>query len=185
MSAATKLMFDILNALIEKNVNDKVNYDDYIFLSFENDLTVATVESPNKTSLRNKDLEDVDTPRVMLYPSIKQGLISLRLNDNGIVPNNNTTVYIYKPVSLEKYQHKLNRDIIKDKLIYDAAVTEELWALEDIPIYIVGFIDCYNTRKHKALEVQYVPILKDRLNTELSSSGILSVFIPQYNEVKY
>ena len=101
--------------------------------------------------------ENYTTPRVCFSPSIEGALNSI-INvwklKNKDFPGRQLYVYIpEKPLS--QYKHKTNKELIKDKEVFDAGTTGESWILEPVKVKFYGSISVDkvkdNGRKHKVL----------------------------------
>jgi hypothetical protein len=101
--------------------------------------------------------ENYTTPRVCFSPSIEGALNSI-INvwklKNKDFPGRQLYVYIpEKPLS--QYKHKTNKELIKDKEVFDAGTTGESWILEPVKVKFYGSINVDkvkdNGRKHKVL----------------------------------
>lgn len=101
--------------------------------------------------------ENYTTPRVCFSPSIEGALNSIiniwKIKDKNF-PGRQLYVYIpEKPLS--QYKHKTNKELIKDKEVFDAGTTGESWILEPVKVKFYGSINVDkvkdNGRKHKVL----------------------------------
>lgn len=101
--------------------------------------------------------ENYTTPRVCFSPSIEGALnsiINMWKLMNKDFPGKQLYVYIpEKPLS--QYKHKTNKELIKDKEVFDAGTTGESWILEPVKVKFYGSIQIDkvkdNGRKHKVL----------------------------------
>lgn len=101
--------------------------------------------------------ENYTTPRVCFSPSIEGALNSIinmwKLKSKDF-PGKQLYVYVpEKPIS--QYKHKTNKELIKDKEVFDAGTTGESWILEPVKVKFYGSIKIDkikdNGRKHKIL----------------------------------
>lgn len=101
--------------------------------------------------------ENYTTPRVCFSPSIEGALnsiINMWKLKNKDFPGKQLYVYVpEKPIS--QYKHKTNKELIKDKEVFDAGTTGESWILEPVKVKFYGSIKIDkvkdNGRKHKVL----------------------------------
>lgn len=101
--------------------------------------------------------ENHTTPRVCFSPSIEGALnsiINMWKLKNKDFPGKQLYVYVpEKPLS--QYKHKTNKELIRDKEVFDAGTTGESWILEPVKVKFYGSIKIDkvkdNGRKHKVL----------------------------------
>ena len=101
--------------------------------------------------------ENYTTPRVCFSPSIEGALnsiINMWKLKNKDFPGKQLYVYVpEKPIS--QYKHKTNKELIRDKEVFDAGTTGESWILEPVKVKFYGSIKIDkvkdNGRKHKVL----------------------------------
>lgn len=101
--------------------------------------------------------ENYTTPRVCFSPSIEGALnsiINMWKLKNQDFPGKQLYVYVpEKPLS--QYKHKTNKELIRDKEVFDAGTTGESWILEPVKVKFYGSISVDkvkdNGRKHKVL----------------------------------
>lgn len=101
--------------------------------------------------------ENYTTPRVCFSPSIEGALnsiINMWKLMNKDFPGKQLYVYIpEKPLS--QYKHKTNKELVRDKEVFDAGTTGESWILEPVKVKFYGSIKIDkvkdNGRKHKVL----------------------------------
>lgn len=101
--------------------------------------------------------ENYTTPRVCFSPSIEGALnsiINMWKLKNKDFPGKQLYVYIpEKPIS--QYKHKTNKELVRDKEVFDAGTTGESWILEPVKVKFYGSIKIDkvkdNGRKHKVL----------------------------------
>lgn len=84
--------------------------------------------------------EDTKTKRLCVSPSIEGCLIAI-LNYNKIREHAGDKFYVYTPEKpFSQYKHKTNKEIVKDKLVFDANITKEAWILEPCKLKLYGII---------------------------------------------
>lgn len=84
--------------------------------------------------------EDTKTKRLCVSPSIEGCLIAI-LNYNKIREHVGDKFYVYTPEKpFSQYKHKTNKEIVKDKLVFDANITKEAWILEPCKLKLYGII---------------------------------------------
>lgn len=84
--------------------------------------------------------EDFKTPRVCFSNSI-EGCLNAILNIDKVLHTAGKEIYAYIPEKpIKEYKHKTNKEIIKEKLIFDAKSTQEIWILEDVKVKLYGTI---------------------------------------------
>ena len=101
--------------------------------------------------------ENYTTPRVCFSPSIEGALnsiINMWKLKNKDFPGKQLYVYVpEKPLS--QYKHKTNKELVRDKEVFDAGTTGESWILEPVKVKFYGSIKIDkvkdNGRKHKVL----------------------------------
>lgn len=84
--------------------------------------------------------EDATIPRVCLSPSI-EGCLNAIVSVQRNLDISGKTIYVYipeKPIS--EYKIKTNKEIIKEKLVFDATTTGEMWILEPVKMKLYGVI---------------------------------------------
>lgn len=85
-------------------------------------------------------IEDITTPRVCFSNSI-EGCLNAIMNMDKVLHTAGKEVYVYIPEKpIEKYKHKTNKEIVKEKLVFDAKATQEMWILEDVKLKLYGTI---------------------------------------------
>lgn len=96
-------------------------------------------------------VEDIRTPRVCFSNSIN-GCLNAILNINKMLHIAGKEIYVYIPEKpIKEYKHKTNKELIKEKLIFDAKITNEMWILEDVKLKLYGTIvvDSIYDKRHK------------------------------------
>ena len=103
----------------------------------------------------NEYKEDKTTPRVCFSPSI-EGCLRAILSAEKNLDIVGERIYVYipdKPIS--EYKVKTNKEIIKEKLVFDAKMTKEMWILEPVKLKLYGVIyvdQVKNIRQSETLE---------------------------------
>ena len=103
----------------------------------------------------NEYKEDKTTPRVCFSPSI-EGCLRAILSAEKNLDIVGERIYVYipdKPIS--EYKIKTNKEIIKEKLVFDAKMTKEMWILEPVKLKLYGVIyvdQVKNIRQSETLE---------------------------------
>ena len=114
----------------------------------------------------DKNFENDTTPRVCFSPSIEGCLNGIMVNMPrvNVMPAKATRFYVYtteKP--FHEYKHKTNKELIRDKDIFDASVTDEVWILEPVRMKLYGVIEIdsvYNVKRK-----QNVPTVSGKKST--------------------
>ena len=84
--------------------------------------------------------EDTKTKRLCVSPSIEGCMIAI-LNYKKIREHVGDKFYVYTPEKpFSEYKHKTNKEIVKDKLVFDANITKEAWILEPCKLKLYGII---------------------------------------------
>ena len=92
----------------------------------------------------DKNFENDTTPRVCFSPSIEGCLNGIQVNlpRVNVMPAKSTRFYVYTPEKpFHEYKHKTNKELIRDKDIFDASVTQEVWILEPVRMKLYGVIE--------------------------------------------
>ena len=80
--------------------------------------------------------EDPTTERVCFSKSINGCLNAIYKRINY-----NENIYVYKlDRPIDNYKHKSNKELNKEKLVYDSHITKEVWVLEPCKVVLVGII---------------------------------------------
>lgn len=115
----------------------------------------------NKYDANDPYFEDDNTPRISFSPSIEGCLNAILGKIRRDNPDKYDKMYVYiteKP--LNQYKHKTNNQLIKDKKVYDANVTKEIWIEEPVRLKLYGVIRIDQISKNKTK--QTVPTLNDK-----------------------
>ena len=84
--------------------------------------------------------EEYKTPRVCFSNSI-DGALNAIINNNERHALAGKVIYVYVPEKpISEYKHKMNKNIIKDKDVFDANITNEMWILEPVKVKFYGTI---------------------------------------------
>lgn len=85
--------------------------------------------------------EDNTTPRICFSTSIEGALNGITVNIPRQNPDQFDKLYVYIPEKpWKEYKHKTNKELVKDKLVYDANVTREVWIMEPVRMKLYGVI---------------------------------------------
>ena len=85
--------------------------------------------------------EDNTTPRICFSTSIEGCLNGITVNLPRQNPDQFDKLYVYIPEKpWKQYKHKTNKELVKDKLVYDANVTREVWIMEPVRMKLYGVI---------------------------------------------
>ena len=85
--------------------------------------------------------EDNTTPRICFSTSIEGALNGITVNLPRQNPDQFDKLYVYIPEKpWKQYKHKTNKELVKDKLVYDANVTREVWIMEPVRMKLYGVI---------------------------------------------
>lgn len=87
------------------------------------------------------NFEDVSNPRVCFSTSIEGALNAIAVKLSRWKPDRFDKMYVYVPEKpLKEYKHTSNKDLIKDKKVYDANLTKEIWIEEPVRLKLYGVI---------------------------------------------
>lgn len=85
--------------------------------------------------------EDNTTPRICFSTSIEGALNGITVNIQRQSPDTFDKMYVYVPEKpWKEYKHKTNKQLVNDKLVYDANVTREVWIMEPVRMKLYGVI---------------------------------------------
>ena len=85
--------------------------------------------------------EDNTTPRICFSTSIEGALNGITVNLQRQSPDTFDKMYVYVPEKpWKQYKHRTNKELVKDKLVYDANVTREVWIMEPVRMKLYGVI---------------------------------------------
>jgi len=108
--------------------------------------------------------EDNTTPRICFSTSIEGCLNGITVNLPRHNPDQFDKLYVYIPEKpWKEYKHKTNKELVKNKLVYDANVTREVWITEPVRMKLYGVIrvDQVSNAKRKSV----VPTSKGERDT--------------------
>jgi ribosomal protein S18 acetylase RimI-like enzyme len=107
--------------------------------------------------------ENTSTPRVCFSPSIEGCINAIAVNFKRINPIRFEKLYVYIPEKpIQEYRHKTNKELIRDKDVFDANVTREMWILEPVRLKLYGVIRIDQWKKqHRKSTVPNVKNDKD------------------------
>ena len=98
--------------------------------------------SKTKFGKDNPYYEDDTIPRVCFSNSIEGALNAIvNINDGMLEVPQGVRYYVYipeKPIS--EYKHKTNKELKKEKLVFDASTTGECWITEPVKLKLYGVI---------------------------------------------
>lgn len=110
--------------------------------------------------------EDNTSPRICFSTSIEGALNGITVNIQRQSPDTFDKMYVYIPEKpWKEYKHKTNKELVKEKLVYDANVTREVWITEPVRMKLYGVIRVDQVSKMKRKSV--VPTasgVKDKRN---------------------
>ena len=88
------------------------------------------------------DFEDVSTPRICFSPSIEGCLNAILVNiGRWKTADKLKDWYVYVPEKpLNAYKYRTNKQLIKEKKVYDANLTKEIWIEEPVRLKQYGII---------------------------------------------
>ena len=87
------------------------------------------------------NFEDVENPRVCFSPSIEGCLNAIVVKVERWKADRFDKLYVYVPEKpIDQYKHTTNKQIIKDKKVYDANLTREVWIEEPVRLKMYGVI---------------------------------------------
>lgn len=116
-----------------------ISHDD----SLNNKVLKPRIPSYLSKSDANDDYyEDAKQPRVCFSNSI-EGAINAITNVGAMhrMLSKNNTFYVYIPEKpLSEYKHKTNRNLRKEKAVFDATTTGECWIMEPVKLKLYGVI---------------------------------------------
>ena len=111
---------------------------------------VPSYIEPGDTADTSTEFEDATIPRVCFSPTIEGAMnaIICKINPQHPVPYKRLAVYIpEKPFN--DYKHKTNKEIIKEKLVFDASSTGEVWIMEPVRMKLFGIIEIDSYKRAK------------------------------------
>jgi len=149
----------------------------YLHLSKVKGITKLIPKIPsNHVEKSSSSLEESITPRVSLSTSIRGCLLGIQLADSVLIKNPSLTLYLYKTV--EPFIGVYNNSIIKDKLVFDAEVTQELWSLQPVKVELIAKV---YPSINLIEEFDFVPISNlDIPQRYLNSKGKITAYVKDY-----
>ena len=103
---------------------------------------------------RDKDpyFEETKTPRVCFSNTI-EGCLNAMISAGDRVATGGDELYVYIPVKpITSYKTKMNKDLVKDKDVFDAKSTGEIWVLEPVQLRLYGTIMIDQVSNHKLVD---------------------------------
>lgn len=89
----------------------------------------------------DKYFENSSTPRVCFSPTVEGALNGIICNMPRVNTMIQTRMYVYTPEKpINQYKIKTNKDLVRDREVYDANVTGEIWVLEPVRLKLYGVI---------------------------------------------
>lgn len=168
-----------------------INRLNYFHLSKSSKLKILNPQIPNNIlSRKNIVLEDDTIPRVCLAPTIRGCLLGLQINESDFINGEDLKLFIYR-ANISDNDVVSNRYIQQNKLVFDSAITGEVWSLEPVNVSLIGEVICspYNVSEPK--EIKYFPILLDAVKDQseirkfLGIDGYLHSYVPRYQIITY
>lgn len=93
--------------------------------------------------------ENKETKRICVSSSI-EGCLRAIINFDSLMTIDEKRYYVYIPEKpFEEYKHKTNKEIIKDKDVFDANITKESWILEPCKMKLYGIIKVKQVKDRK------------------------------------
>lgn len=95
-----------------------------------------------KSDENETHFEDTDNPRVCFSPSIEGALNAIIVNlGSGNQMRQLKDLYVYIPEKpLKEYKHRTTRQLVKEKKVFDANITREIWIEEPVRLKEYGVI---------------------------------------------
>ena len=89
----------------------------------------------------DKYFEDNTTPRISFSSSIEGCLNGIMVHMERDTPERFDKMYVYVPEKpLSEYKHKTTKQLVNEKLVWDANVTREVWITEPVRMKLYGTI---------------------------------------------
>ena len=156
-------------------------------LSMNDSITHLTARVPNDVLVNKEDtLENFTIPRTCVALSIDGCILGLQINSRHFKtedPNETILFTVYEPVSYDSLILKTNQELIKEKLVFDAHITGEVWILN--PSIEVKKIASIRVYKEITKEINYKPILRDPKRVKfLKADGTLDTYLRKWEYVK-
>jgi hypothetical protein len=144
-------------------------------LSKQDSLDILTPKIPEKLKIRKNAFEDNTIKRVSFAPSIEGCIIGLQLSENEFV-NGKLILYAYEPTNINRDDIITNDVIVKEKLVFDAKVTKEVWIINPVHVKLIGSITVFDIVQQK---IEYTPIRVGDKNF-LKPNGKLDTYLYKY-----
>lgn len=108
------------------------------------------------------NFEDVESPRTCFSPSIEGCLNAILVNiGRWKTADKLGDWYVYIPEKpLKEYQHKTTKELIKEKKVYDANITDEVWITEPVRLKQYGII--HVDQVNNVVKKKTVPMLNGK-----------------------
>jgi hypothetical protein len=103
------------------------------YLSKKKNTSLKLVPRLPNNFMTRKGYEDNKTPRVCMSNSIDGALMALSRKLDG------QTIYVYEPM-VKSFKTVSNRTIVSKKLVPDARITGETWAMEPVKMRLIGVV---------------------------------------------
>ena len=139
----TEYMMEFSTNKLMFHVSDRKNLDGQVFRP-------RVPEYLDPYDPKDTGFENNTTARVCFAPTIDGALNAITVNVQPTDPVKFDKMYVYIPEKpFNQYKHKTNKEIIRDKDVYDANVTGEAWILEPVRLRLYGVIHVDQNRKVK------------------------------------
>lgn len=144
-------------------------------ISLNDNLTILSKYIPKDVLDRKEDvLEDSSIARVSFAPSIDGCILGLQISSSKFNGKPYLIYTVYEPINYSNLNIKTNEEIVREKLVFDAHITKELWVLNDIHVKPIYKIKVFNEVKRT---ITYKPLLKDPTKTKwLKPDGTLDTY---------
>ena len=138
--------------------------ESYFHLSYDQTLTKLTPKLPavategyKLTHPTETPLENITIKRVCLASAIAGCIAGIFVNDKRLL-REDITLHVYQNTS--SFLGLSNEEIIKRRYVFDAAITGEVWALEEISVVHLYRI---KINKERSKHIVYKPITPSHL----------------------
>lgn len=115
----------------------------------------------------DKYFENSTTPRVCFSSTIEGCLNGIMVNMPRVNTMRETRMYVYIPEKpINQYKIKTTKDLIRDREVYDANVTGEIWVLEPVRLKLYGVIEIdqvSNVKRKKTVPTEHGDYDKRRI----------------------
>lgn len=151
---------------------------EYFHISKTSGLKTLTPQIPKAWTLPVAGhLEDFTVPRVSLCPNIRACVIALQLRESDL-EKGGSLYYVYKTNRSIKVID--NATLVKEKRIFDAHITEEVWCTQDTTVILVGTLRVF---PNSVAAIRYRPLIKGKELTQLQiadKEGYLTAYLWDY-----